>query len=306
MHWGGKKSEMICLTGALRESLTRRFSTILSRALRTAAMLGLSGIALSTLAVSAKANLIINGNFQSFTGGFGGAASQINDTGTGGYTQLTGWTAGPGSSGLLGFLIPSGAADTTGVHDVRFNDTFQLWGPGAGGGSVANGLTATSPDGGNYVAMDAAPSLRGSGISQTLAGLTPGTSYLVSFYWAAAQQHGFDGATTESVQVTFGGQTQTTPTFNNASHGFSGWMTNVFNFTANSANPVLTFLSVGGPDGLPPFVLLDGVSVNAAVPEPGSLTLVLGGLFGGLGFLRWKKRLKRSLRAGQDQSPLDI
>jgi Protein of unknown function (DUF642) len=266
--------------------------TILSCALRTAAMIGFSGMALSTLAVPARANLVINGNFQLFTGGFSGAPSQINDTGTGGYTKLTGWTAGPGSSGLLGFLFASGTAGTTGAHDVRFNDTFLLWGPGAGGGSLANGLTATSPDGGNYVAMDAAPSLRGSGISQTLTGLTVGATYSVSFYWAAAQQHGFDGATTEAVQVSLGSQTHTTTTFNNPSHGFSGWMSQTFTFTADSATPVLNFLSVGGPDGLPPFVLLDGISVDAT-PEPGSLTLMVGGLLGGLGLLRWKRRLKR-------------
>jgi hypothetical protein len=249
-------------------------------------------MALSTFAVSAKANMIINGNFEAFTGGFSGAASQIDDAGTGGYTELTGWTAGPGSSGVLGFLIPSGFADTTGVHDVRFNDTFLLWGPGAGGGGVANGLPATSPDGGNYVAMDAAPSLRGSGISQTLNGLTTGATYSVSFYWAAAQQHGFDGATTEAVQVSFGSQTQTTTTFDNPSHGFSGWMSSTFTFTADNVSDVINFLSLGGPDGLPPFVLLDGISVDPT-PEPGSLTLALGGLFGGLGLVTWRRRLKR-------------
>jgi hypothetical protein len=157
---------------------------------------------------------------------------------------------------------------------------------------VSNGLPASSPDNGGYVALDAAPSLRGGGISQTLTGLTAGGSYAVSFYWAAAQQHGFNGATTEAVQVSFGTQTQTTTTFNLPSHGFSGWMSKTFAFTADGATDVLNFLSLGGPDGLPPFVLLDGVSVNPT-PEPGSLTLVLGGLLGGLGFVRWKRRLKR-------------
>jgi hypothetical protein len=269
--------------------------TVLGCTLRTAAMIGFGGLALSTFAVPAKANLIINGNFQTFTGGFGGGnPSQLNDSVTGGYTKLTGWTVGTDPSSVLGFLIASGTADTTGSHDVRFNDTFLLWGPGAAGGSVANGLTASSPDGGNFIALDAAPSLRGAGISQSLSGLTVGASYSVAFYWAAAQQHGFDGATTESVQVSFGGQTQTTTTFNLPSHGFSGWMSKTFTFTADSANPVLNFLSLGGPDGLPPFVLLDGISVNAvANPEPGSLTLMLGGLLSGLGVLRWKRRLKR-------------
>lgn len=266
---------------------------MLSCVTRTAALIGFSGMALSTLAVSAKANLIINGDFQAYTGGFSGAASQINDTGTGGYTLLTGWSAGPGSSGLLGFLFTSGAADTTGAHDVRFNDTFLLWGPGVNGGSVANGLPATSPNGGNYVALDSAPTYRGSGISQTLTGLTAGANYAVSFYWAATQQHGFDGDTTDSVQVSFGSQTQTTATVNNPSHGFSGWMSATFNFTADSTTDVINFLSLGGPDGLPPFVLLDGVSVNATTPEPGSLTLVFGGLLSGLGLLRWKRRLRR-------------
>jgi len=241
-----------------------------------------------------KANpILLNGSFENFTGGNAGAPSQLNDTGTGGYTQLTSWAAGPGSSGLLAFLIAPGAADTTGSLDVRFSDTFYLWGPGANGGGVANGLPATSPDGGNYVALDGAPAYRGVGISQTLTGLTAGASYSVSFDWAAAQQNGFNGATTESVQVSFGTQTQTTSVYNLPSHGFSGWMSQTFDFTAASSSQVLNFLAVGTPDGLPPFALLDGVSVNP-VPEPGYVTLLLSilGLMGGLSVRRSKKRSK--------------
>jgi len=257
------------------------------------AMIVFTALALSISARCASAaNLVVNGNFQFWTGGLSGAPSQLGDSGTGGYTKLTAWTVGSGSSGLLAFLFTPGAADTTGDHDVRFNDTFQLWGPGAGGGGVANGLPATSPDGGNYIALDAAPTYRGSGISQTLTGLTAGQKYTVTFYWAAAQQHGFDGATTEGVQVTFGSQTQSTTTINLPSHGFSGWMTAALQFTADGATDTLNFLATGGPDGLPPFVLLDGVSVQPA-PEPATLALMFGGVLAGVSLLRWRRRLRR-------------
>jgi hypothetical protein len=258
---------------------------VLSRILRTAAILGYSSIALTISAGCARAaNLVVNANFQFYTGGFNGNPSQLGDSGTGGYTALTGWTVGPGSSGLLGFLFASGTADTTGSHDVRFNDTFLLWGPGSGGGGVNNGLPASSPDGGNYLALDAAPTYQGS-ISQTVTGLTKGKQYVVSFYWAAAQQHGFDGATTESLKISFGNSSQTTSTINLNSHAFSGWRSASFIFTADAASDVLSFLTQGGPDGLPPFILLDGVAVNPT-PEPGSLAMMLGGVIGGVGLIK--------------------
>ena len=237
----------------------------------------LSVLALAATAVPAQATLTFNnGNFTNFTGGFGppAAPSQLGNSGTGGYTALTNWNVGLGSSGLLGFLIASGTGDTTGSHDVRFNDTFLLWGTGDGGINV---LPATSPAGGNYVALDADSTLSGAGISQVLGGLVPGYTYSVNFWWAAAQQHGFNGNTTESVQVGFGSQTNTTTTFNLTSHGFSGWMNQTFTFTAQTATDTLSFLAVGGPNGLPPFSLLDGVTVTAT-PEPTAFALVGLGL----------------------------
>jgi hypothetical protein len=235
-----------------------------------------------------------NGSFTNFTGGFGGAASQLGDSGTGGYTALTGWTVGPGSSGLLAFLIASGTADTTGSHDVRFNDTFNLWGTNDGG---LNTIPASSPNGGNYVALDADSTYSGSGISQQLGGLVVGQKYAVSFYWAAAQQLGFDGATTESIQVGFGTNTpQTTATYNLPNHAFSGWMSQTFVFTAKTTTDTLSFLAVGGPNGLPPFSLLDGITVTA-VPEPAAFALVGVGL---LGIPLFAKYLKKRPSEGQD------
>jgi hypothetical protein len=124
--------------------------------------MALSAIALLTFSVSARANLVTNGGFESTTNG----AGQL------GYnTNATGWT----TSGY-NFLFTSGSADTTGA-DGRFGN-LQIWGPGNGSN---NGLPATSPDGGNYVAADGAYEV--GAISQTINGLVAGGSYNVSFYW---------------------------------------------------------------------------------------------------------------------------
>jgi hypothetical protein len=120
-----------------------------------------------------------------------------------------------------------------------------------------------------------------------------GDLYKLSFYWAGAQQYTFTGATTEGWQVTFGSQTDNTATVSTPSHGFSPWELQSFTFTASSTSQVLSFLSTGGPSSsIPPFALLDGVSLTQ-VPEPGSWTLLLGGLgvLGGLRLTGLKKKL---------------
>jgi hypothetical protein len=111
-------------------------------------------------------------------------------------------------------------------------------------------------------------------VSQLVSGLTIGNKYEVSFYWAAAQQAGFDGDTTEHVDVTLGAETYSTSTFNLPNHGFSGWMYETITFTASNTSDILTFLAQGTPVGQPPFVLLDGVTMDvAAVPEPSAFML---------------------------------
>ncbi len=214
---------------------------------RRLSVMGLSAIAL--LSVSARANLVTNGGFESTTNG----AGQL------GYnTNATGWT----TSGY-NFLFTPGSADTTGA-DGQYG-SLQIWGPGNGSN---NGLPATSPDGGNYVAADGA--FQVGAISQTINGLVAGDSYNVSFYWAGAQQQSFNGPNTEQWQVSLGSETQSTGVYDNPSHGFSGWQQQSFTFTADSSSDVLSFLAVGTPSGVPPFSLLDGVSVNPT-PEPGYL-----------------------------------
>lgn len=270
--------------------------------LKKSAIIGLSAISFSTLAVSAQAaNLVTNGSFETFTGGSafqsntpGNLPSQLRNTSGNGYTNLTGWTLqntasvnipneGAANRRAYGFLMNPATDDTTGSRSPEFSNNFSLWGPGNGS---SNGLTG-SPDGGLYIALDGDTNYRGGGISQTISGLTVGQQYYVNFSWAAAQQKGYNGATTEQVQVNFAGSNQLTSVYSLPNHGFSGWFNQTFTFTANSTSSALNFLAIGTPGAQPPFVLLDGVSVNA-VPEP----LTILGAATAIGFGAFFKRKK--------------
>ena len=249
---------------------------MLSCTLRHAALIGVSAMALSTFATPAQAipNYVINGGFELISNGSGGMGEFNNAT----YTTVSNWT-----SNGYNFLFVSGTADTTGGTGTFGN--LKLWGPNDGS---ANGLPASSPTGGNYVAADG--NFQVAAISQMINGLTIGNKYSVDFWWAGAQQSGFNGITTEQWQVSLGSQTQSTVIVTNASHGFTGWVHQTFTYTATSTSELLSFLAVGTPTGVPPFVLLDGVSVTDATPEPGSLAMMLGGLgLIGLGALRSRK-----------------
>ncbi len=117
---------------------------------------------------AARAGLVINGGFESTTNGPG----QFNYQ-----TQLTDWTSG---SIAYNYIYASGTADTTGSPG-RFGN-IRLWGPNNGS---ANGLPASSPDGGNFVAADGAVGQYP--ISQTISGLIVGDTYTVGFWWAGAR-----------------------------------------------------------------------------------------------------------------------
>ena len=214
--------------------------------------------ALALSAASAYAtpvNLVQNGGFESTTNGTG----QIGLN-----TNVNHW-----SSANVGynFVYGAGEADTTGAMSW-FNSPMTLWGSNNGG---HNTLTSD----GNFIAADGDYGLQA--ISQLITGLVVGQRYAVNFEWAAAQQYGFFGETTEHWVVSLGDERQATSIYANCSQCFSGWMQASMTFTATSTSQLLSFLAGGTPEGVPPFSLLDNVSMYA-VPEPGTWLLMAGGL----------------------------
>lgn len=210
-------------------------------------------------------NLVKNGDFSLADGN-----GQIDHNTTVAHWNTSGYN----------FLFAQDTADTLGAMSW-FGTPLTLWGANNGG---ANAL-ATSSNGGNFIGADgdygAAP------IRQLIDGLIVGKTYEVSFEWAAAQQFGFTGETTEYWRVNLGMDAatwQATSIYQNANHSSSGWMSHSMFFTASNASEWLTFMAVGTPEGEPPFSLLDGVSMkqvpdNAAeVPEPAPLSMLLAGL----------------------------
>ena len=231
-------------------------------------------LGLGLLATSAHAsNLVVNGNFEQLREP--GVAAEFGSR----YAsqQLVGWT----STGYNIVFTP-GSADTSGA--IGEWGPVSLWGPNNGSNY---GLPASSQACGNFIAMDGDFAV--GPVSQTLQVLIPEKSVTVSFFWGGAQQYGFNGATTEQLEVSLGNENQYTPIVDNASHGFTGWQKESMTFTATSSSEVLSFLAIGTPTGVPPFSLLDGVTASTAAPEPATWAL-FGASLAGLGGLRCLRR----------------
>jgi len=234
------------------------------RNLRHLAVIGFSVVALLSLGVPAQAdvNLVTNGSFENTT---------LTNSDFFTTTDVTGW-----QTNSYTFLVFPGTAQT------GIGNGVTLW-PG-----ITYTMPATSPDGGNFVAADGA--YESGPITQTLHGLVAGQSYNVSFYQAGAQQQGFTGPTTDRWQVSLGSQSELSALMVNPSHDFSPWTQQTLTFQATSTSEVLSFLAVGTPPGVPPFSLLDGVSVEASTPEPAYYGLIGVAL---LGIFAVRRQLKK-------------
>ncbi|MBS0592113.1 MAG: PEP-CTERM sorting domain-containing protein [Proteobacteria bacterium] len=250
-----------------RESTSRRLGYII-----------LFGASLTT-AGAADANLVLNGGFETVNGG--GPNFFLDATHT-----LADWAV----SGGIAAVYSPGSADTIGATQFGTQQIY-LWGPGnpSPGGSSANGLTATSPAGGNYLASDSDKPYSGT-YTQTISGLTIGDVYALTFFYGAAQFRSptgsaWNGDTYSQWTGTIGAATFATPVLSISSHGFSGWQSFTLHHTATAASEVLSFLAVGGPGFMPPVALLDGVQLNA-VPEPTTYSIAMIGILGLLAFSR--------------------
>ena len=144
-------------------------------------------------------------------------------------------------------------------------------------------------------------------MSPMISGLTAGQTYHLTFDWAATQYQFVNGAgapfncpdcwtraTTNEINVSLGGVTQRTSNENVALEGFTGWIMASFDFTATLASELLSFVSVGTPQGAPPVALLDDVSLTGGVPgAPEPATWAMMGIgFAGLGVVAYRKRRK--------------
>lgn len=224
-------------------------------------------------------SLVANGNFETLKEP--GVSSQFGTYYA--YQEVTDW-----STSGYNFVFTPGTADTTGAAGEY--GRIYLWGPGNGSN---NGLT-TSPAGGNFLAFDSGTHV--GAVTQTVGGLTRGNDYGVSFYYAAAQQYGYNGSTTEQFKVSLGSQSKTTPVLSIGNHGFSRWTHETLTFKATGSSEVLSFLASGTPTGVPPFALLDGVSLYV-VPEPATWALLV--LAGCLGLVLARARRKSARTAKQ-------
>jgi hypothetical protein len=260
-----------------------------SRVIVTSTM---SVLALMALGSSAQAdvNLVTNGGFETTSTPTGGSY-QINNTNP---LYLADWSSNPACPGCYNYVyfpgqvtIAQGGAADPQPDAGAGNDHVYLWAPNN------TGNFPLSPNGGNFVALDADPAYR-SVLTQQINGLTVGQGYDLTFYWGGAQYTTRTGPTTENVIVSLGGETHDTATISDPSQSFTGWQPEVhMTFTADNTSEVLSFLADGTPSNLPPVVVLDGISLTAT-PEPGYwMVMVLG-----LGILVFAAR-RRSKSANQ-------
>lgn len=258
---------------------------------------------------TASANLVLDPTFTGVTysgttpglttlyGQFGtetGSTLTVANWSTSGYNFV--YAPGTGDIGSSAAGANSGQPkEAPGQYNYNGYGNTYMWGPNNGS---ANGLPSTDPVGGNYIAMDGAYEV--AAISQTITGLTVGQVYALKFYWAAAQQQSFTGATTENITATLGSQSFTTTTYDLTSEGFSGWMQQTFDFTATSTSETLSFLAAGTPSGEPPFTLLGGVDLEL-VPDSSNWMGFLG--FGAvcIVFQGLRRRQRRKAQLGKPE-----
>ncbi len=238
--------------------------------------------ALGTAGSASAVNLVKNGGFELLNSNVVSGNYHICDnTKSTCVSTLTDWTATASSAGPKGTSSP-GSVLLGGGGGAQWNTnlsgaSFGLYGP------IPN-----SPLGGNFIGIDGDANYNQS-ISQMITGLTIGKIYTLKFYQSAGQQKGLTGATTEQWTVTFGNSTQLSTQMFNKSKGFLPWTLETLYFKANAVSQILTFVAHGTPNGQPPVALLDGVSIDSVLPDPGTWTTMILG-FGFIGATARRRR----------------
>ena len=88
--------------------------------------------------------------------------------------------------------------------------------------------------------MDGDPNFTGA-LTQTIAGLTSGQEYQLSFYWAGGELFNRTGYTSIQLTGSLGGDPFATPVYLNTNPAgtpgsFSGWTLETFDFTADATS----------------------------------------------------------------------
>lgn len=245
-------------------------------------LLSLSAVAaLSAGVAHASTNLVTNGDFSQTTNG---TNMRLGTTGTtaDNRSTLVGWdnvynnnVNDAGYNFVLDSSIFTTTSSVLGLHSTTNS-------------GADNGIITSSIGHGSVFASDS--QWYAAALSQSINGLTIGGTYTLTFDYSLAQQFITREANANNYwAVTLGDQTQNTSLLSIEGGGFSGWKTSTMTFTATSGTELLSFLASATGAGAPPFLLLDNVSLTAAVPEPSTWAMMLGGV-GLMGFMARRRR----------------
>jgi hypothetical protein len=185
----------------------------------------------------------------------------------------------------------SAAVPAAAAENLLANGSLDFGGPGApsqwtflnpAGESWNSYGNVASPDGGSYLGiqdLDAFfPRVNVGGFTQTVGGLQVGATYTLTFY-SMTNHDVFDPAAQQDWIVHFGQSTLTSQQTHYT--GRSEWIQTKLVFAAQATTQALTFVAEFLPGSYPEMLNIDGISLTqtaAAVPEPATAALMLGGL----------------------------
>lgn len=189
-------------------------------------------------------------------------------------------------------LLVNGSFESTAVANGNWVNvaTTAGWtwlaGPGTGF-EIRNNVAGQAQNGSNFVELDTNGNTT---IGQTLANLTAGTRFELSFWYAPRE---FQAASTNGIQAYWNG-VQLGPVLSGLGGSGNQWTEVKFSLTAQGGNNLLSFAATGSSDGFGGS--LDNVSVRR-LPEPGSLALSFAALAGALLLPRTLRRMAEARRA---------